>query len=107
MKKIFVFGVLIFFFLLPISAAIDIGQRFIFSLPRTNKQKELKYWMEKTKPAGVMLEAGNFKNREQTKKLCSELQDLAKKLKLPPLFICVDWEGGIVSRPTEEGGFVS
>jgi len=105
MKKLLLFSVIIFFS--PLIASTHIGQRFIFSLPRTNSAKELKHWLEKTKPAGVMLEAGNFKDRQETKKLCSQLQDLAKKLKLPKLFICVDWEGGIVSRPNEEGGFVS
>jgi len=106
MKKLFTTTIVIVF-ILSQSFAVDIGQRFILSLSKIQKTKELKHWLEKTHPAGIMLESGNFKNRDEVKKLCSQLQDIAKKLKLPKLFICVDWEGGIVSRPNEEGGFFS
>jgi len=105
MKKILLFAVMILFS--SHAFPIDIGQRFIFSLPRTTNTKELKQWMKKTKPAGVLLEAGQLQNRNEVKKLTAQLQTMAKKLKLPTLLICVDWEGGIVSRPNEEGGFVS
>jgi uncharacterized protein YbbC (DUF1343 family)/beta-glucosidase-like glycosyl hydrolase len=86
--------------------AEHIGQRFILTLPETN-DAATKAWLAKNKPAGVMLLAGHMKNRTKTAKLCSMLQAEAKKLHIPPLIIATDWEGGIVSRPSEAGGFTS
>ncbi len=83
------------------------GQFFILTLPSFQTFKEFGTWLEKTQPAGVMLIPAHVKNRLQTKKLCSFLQSKAKKLGIYPLLICIDWEGGIVSRPTEAGGFTS
>ncbi len=83
------------------------GQFFILTLPNFQTFKEFGAWLEKTQPAGVMLIPAHVKNRLQTKKLCSFLQSKAKKLGIYPLLICIDWEGGIVSRPTESGGFNS
>ncbi len=83
------------------------GQFFILTLPNFKTLKEFGLWLEKTQPAGVMLIPAHVKNRQQTKKLCSFLQSKAQKLGIYPLLICIDWEGGIVSRPTETGGFTS
>lgn len=83
------------------------GQFFILTLPNFQTLKEFGTWLEKTRPAGVMLIPAHVKNRQQTKKLCNFLQSEAKKLGIYPLLICIDWEGGIVSRPTEVGGFTS
>lgn len=82
-----------------------IGQRFILSLPETNNKKTLQSWLSATKPAGVMLLASHFQNRAKTKSLICFLQEEAKQIGLPPLLVTVDWEGGIVSRPHESGGF--
>ena len=83
------------------------GQFFILTLPNFQTLKEFGIWLEKTKPAGVMLTSEHVKNKNQTKKLCNFLQSKSKKLGIYPLLICIDWEGGIVSRPTESGGFTS
>jgi uncharacterized protein YbbC (DUF1343 family)/beta-glucosidase-like glycosyl hydrolase len=105
MKKLFACILLCFFIT---AKPFDIGQRFILSLPQnTDDRKFLYSWLEQTKPAGVMLWAHHCANREKTKELISFLQETAKKLALPPFIITVDWEGGIVSRPNETGGFVS
>lgn len=84
-----------------------IGQHFIFSLPETHDKKNLQAWISKTRPAGIMLLASHFNNRTKTKELIAFLQQEAKKLSIAPLLIAVDWEGGIVSRPNESGGFFS
>jgi uncharacterized protein YbbC (DUF1343 family)/beta-glucosidase-like glycosyl hydrolase len=84
-----------------------IGQHFILSLPENASEKKLSSWLKTTKPAGVMLVSSHFVEREKTKKLITFLQHKAKELGLPPLFIAVDWEGGIISRPNETGGFFS
>jgi len=49
--------------------------------------------------------ANGKKNPKQMRSFSKDLQKLAKKNKLPPLFICTDQEGGIVSRLKE--GFTS
>ena len=90
-----------------INASYTSGQFFILTLPNFQTFKEFGEWLEKTRPAGVMLIPAHVKNKNQTKKLCSFLQSKAKQLNIYPLLICIDWEGGIVSRPTEAGGFTS
>lgn len=84
-----------------------IGQRFILTLPETHDKKQLAQWLVKTKPAGVMLLAYHCLDRAKTKELITFLQLGAKKLGIPPLLISIDWEGGIVSRPSEAGGWSS
>ncbi len=103
MKKIFFILILFFNNLF----SLNLGQFFILTLPNTSSQKDLASWLSKTKPAGVMLLAQHVKNRKETKKLTAFLQSEAKKLKIPKLIIAIDWEGGIVSRPNEMGGFFS
>jgi beta-N-acetylhexosaminidase len=85
----------------------NIGQRFIITLPANQNFEQLATWLEQIKPGGVMLTAPHMSNRAQTKKLCTFLQDTAHRLEIDPLFICIDWEGGVVSRPNENGGFFS
>ncbi len=83
------------------------GQSFILTLPEQTEASTLRRWLAATKPAGVMLLASHVKNRAETKQLTAFLQAEAKKLHIPPLIIATDWEGGIVSRPSETGGFYS
>ena len=104
MKKLFLFIVFIFNSLF---SQIDFGQRFILALPNSESKAYLKTWLQKTRPAGVMLQTFHLKNRNKTKELVTFLQDEAKVLGIPELFISVDWEGGIVSRPNESAGFAS
>ncbi len=85
----------------------SMGQSFILTLPENSDSKSLRAWLAATKPAGVMLLASHVKNRTATKELTTFLQYEAKKLKIYPLIIATDWEGGIVSRPSEAGGFHS
>jgi len=90
-----------------LGASIEVGKRFILTLPSTFDKAKLDSWLEKSKPAGVMLEAFHFQNKSKAKKLISNLQSKAKALGIYPLLISCDWEGGIVSRLSEVGGFVS
>ncbi len=103
-RKLFLF---LFFIFTSLFSHIDFGQRFIFSLPHSESKTYLKSWLQKTRPAGIMLQSFHLKNRDKTKELVSFLQDEAKALGIPKLFISVDWEGGIVSRPNELANFVS
>ncbi len=83
------------------------GQRFILSLPQKASKTYLKNWLAQTKPAGIMLLASHCQDRQETKKLISFLQQETTKLGLAPLLISIDWEGGIISRASESGGFAS
>ncbi|MFA6263585.1 MAG: exo-beta-N-acetylmuramidase NamZ domain-containing protein [Candidatus Babeliales bacterium] len=84
-----------------------IGQRFILTAPETTHHRHLHSWLATTKPAGVMLLASHVRQRDDARDLISFLQSDAHNLGLPPLIIAIDWEGGIVSRPNERGGFYS
>jgi uncharacterized protein YbbC (DUF1343 family)/beta-glucosidase-like glycosyl hydrolase len=86
---------------------IPIGQRFILSLPKTHHRATLESWLKKTKPSGVMLEAWHMRNRATIKETVEHLQAGARHIGIPPLLVTIDWEGGIVSRVHEGGGFVS
>lgn len=83
------------------------AERLILTLPETTDKKELERWMQSTKPGGVMLLAYHVSNRSTTKGLCTFLQLEARRYTKKPLLIAIDWEGGIVSRPSEAGGFTS
>jgi len=64
-------------------------------------------WLAQTRPGGVMLLASHFTSKQELKDFVAFLRQETKKLQLPHLLITVDWEGGIVSRPTKVGGFAS
>lgn len=87
--------------------SVFIGQRFILTLPENKNHRDLGHWLAATKPSGVMLLASHVRNRNNARKLVSFLQHEAKKLGLPKFIIAIDWEGGIVSRPSEQAGFHS
>lgn len=54
---------------------------------------------------GIMYMAGNLKNPEQTKKMLSDMQEIAQDIEGLPLFMCVDEEGGRVSRIGNNSSF--
>ncbi|MFA6527649.1 MAG: exo-beta-N-acetylmuramidase NamZ domain-containing protein [Candidatus Babeliales bacterium] len=88
-------------------APYSVGQHFILALPEGKTTKELNEWLEQCRPSGVMLRPAHCSDRKKTKKLVEQLQKTAAKIGIPPLIVAVDWEGGIVSRMHEEGGFIS
>ncbi len=102
-----------FFFLALLNVSLHaeqpvfMGQRFILTLPENKNFDHLGSWLAATKPAGVMLLASHVRNRNTARKLISFLQHEAKKIGIPSLIIAIDWEGGIVSRPSEQAGFHS
>jgi uncharacterized protein YbbC (DUF1343 family)/beta-glucosidase-like glycosyl hydrolase len=110
-KILMVIRCILFFIVLLTTLLIPhnqpIGQRFILSLPKTHDKKILASWLTQTKPAGVMLEAWHMSDRLKIKDTISYLQLTAKNNNLPPLFITIDWEGGIVARAHEGGDFFS
>lgn len=75
-----------------------IGQLFIVGLEGTTLTPETAELFKKYKPGGVLLLGKNIENKEQLKKLISDLQTLSLQETGLPLFISVDQEGGVISR---------
>ncbi|SLM30113.1 NagZ [Desulfamplus magnetovallimortis] len=74
------------------------GQRLMVGFDGTEFNSELQYLINDLKVGGIILFAGNIESALQVKKLCRDAQDYAASCGLPPLFIAVDQEGGVVAR---------
>ena len=72
----------------------DIGQLLIIGFDATEMSPRLASLLTKIQPAGVILFARNITAANQTHRLLRECQ----KCLAPPLFTCVDLEGGQVDR---------
>jgi len=83
--------------LIPVSEE-KVGQLFIVGFEGKTLTKDLENFFKKYKPGGVLLLSKNVENRDQLKKLISDLQNLSLKETGLPLFIAVDQEGGQISR---------
>ena len=71
-----------------------IGQLLIFGFDGLKPSDEIKGLIKDYNIGGVILFSRNIKDPAQTARLCNSLQEISKT----PLFICVDQEGGKVSR---------
>ncbi len=74
------------------------GQRIMAGFDGTVLNEEIKYLIGELKTGGLILFAANIETFEQVKLLCFSAQEYALSLGLPPLFIAVDQEGGMVAR---------
>ena len=79
----------------------QVGQRLLVGFDGTALTDDLKYLMETLKVGGVILFAQNIKSPTQVHTLCQDIQTHAACCGLPPLFIAVDQEGGVVARMKE------
>lgn len=84
------------------SAASAAGQMLIVGFDGTRYTSAIGSWFKRIKPAGVILFARNIENADQTRTLISDITKLAEDQSLAPLFVCVDQEGGRVSRLPKE-----
>lgn len=66
--------------------------------PVTEINDEIREIIKKYHIGGVVLFSQNFESKEQAKKLIDDLQKASKDSGNPPLFICIDQEGGMVER---------
>ena len=73
---------------------MDIGQLLVIGFDGTEISPRLASLLLKIQPAGVILFARNITGAEQTHRLLRECQKCVE----PPLFTCVDLEGGQVDR---------
>src|SRR5689334_8863738 len=74
------------------------GQLFFFNFNDTTVTPEVERFVEQTRPGGVILFGHNLRSAGQVRDLNRQLQQLARRLDLPPFIIAVDDEGGRVTR---------
>lgn len=75
-----------------------VGQRFVVDFQGTEVTPGLERLLREGRAGGVILFAGNIASAGQVRTLTRDLQAVAADAGLPPLWISVDQEGGIVNR---------
>ncbi len=74
------------------------GQRLMVGFDGIELNYDLKQIISRNKACGIILFKRNIKDPEQVKALCRSCQEYAEECGIPPLFIGVDQEGGVVAR---------
>lgn len=74
------------------------GQVIHIAIPKNFVDEVAKTEIQKVRPGGVILFGMNLGKRKEIRALTAGLQEEAKNLNLPPLFISIDQEGGRVVR---------
>lgn len=76
----------------------DIGVHICTGFSGTKIPSSLIKAIKKYKISNIILFSHNIESLRQTKNLCIELHDLIRKYTHKPAFLCIDQEGGMVSR---------
>ena len=84
-----------------VSQKLMAGQRLMLGFDGVELNEELKYIIKDMNACGIILFTRNIDSPKQVTTLCSACQAYAKRCGLPPLFIAVDQEGGVVARLKE------
>ncbi len=74
------------------------GQRLMVGFEGLEFNSDLEYLIHDLHIGGLILFAINIESPAQVTTLCTRVQEFAGKCKLPPLFVSVDQEGGVVAR---------
>lgn len=74
------------------------GTRLMVGFNGSSLTENLKRFIRDFKIGGVILFRRNIENPKQVSAMCEDIQEYAKSQGLPPMFISIDQEGGIVSR---------
>jgi beta-N-acetylhexosaminidase len=74
------------------------GQRLMLGFDGIELNEDLKHIIGDIKACGIILFKRNIETPEQVASLCGACRDYAKSCGIPPLFIAVDQEGGVVAR---------
>ncbi|ACN14468.1 NagZ [Desulforapulum autotrophicum HRM2] len=74
------------------------GQRVVAGFRGTEFNSEIEHLISNLKVGGLILFAINIETPAQVKHLCDRAQACAASQGLPPLFIAIDQEGGVVAR---------
>ncbi len=77
------------------------GQRLMLGFDGIELNKDLKHIIGDIKAGGIVLFKRNIETPDQVTALCKACQDYAKSCNIPPLFVSVDQEGGVVARLKE------
>lgn len=75
-----------------------IGQRLAIGFPGEKLSSETIALIREYKIGNLVIFRNNVENNEQFRKLCDDIQDLVLEVTGYPAFICIDQEGGMVSR---------
>lgn len=78
-----------------------VGQSMMLSFAGPRMTPEVRDALTRVRPSGVILFAANIASAAALHKLCGSLQATAAALRLPPLLIAIDQEGGLVNRLPE------
>lgn len=76
----------------------QIGQHFIVDFDGPAVTPQVERLVREGRIGGVILFAKNVRSPDQVRRLCADLQALVRDAGLPPMFISVDQEGGLVNR---------
>jgi beta-N-acetylhexosaminidase len=82
----------------PLSDGRQIGQRLMVGFTGTELNDELRHDIDTLNVGGIILFSCNLESPDQIRKLCADAQTYAARCGLPPLFIAIDQEGGVVAR---------
>nr|WP_306304163.1 glycoside hydrolase family 3 N-terminal domain-containing protein [Desulfosarcina cetonica] len=74
------------------------GQRLMVGFDGTGFNDDLQFLIETLKVGGLILFSRNLETPTQIAQLCRDCQAAAARRGLPPLFIGIDQEGGLVAR---------
>lgn len=74
------------------------GQRIMAGFDGATINDNLKFLIDTVNVGGIILFARNIIDRPQLRDLCASIQNYANACVLPPLFIAIDQEGGVVAR---------
>lgn len=77
------------------------GQRLMLGFDGTGLNDDIRHLIADLRAGGLILFKRNIETSEQVRKLCESCQAYAKACGLPPLFISIDQEGGVVARLRE------
>ncbi|WP_092231277.1 beta-N-acetylhexosaminidase [Desulfobacula phenolica] len=74
------------------------GQRLMLGFDGIELNEDLKHIIRDIKAGGIILFKRNIESPDQVAALCGECREYAKACGVPPLFMAVDQEGGVVAR---------
>jgi beta-N-acetylhexosaminidase len=74
------------------------GQRLMVGFDGNGFNRDLEFLIRDLKVGGVILFSQNITHPDQLRSLCRDIQEYARSLGQPPLFIAIDQEGGTVAR---------
>jgi beta-N-acetylhexosaminidase len=88
-----------------LSLSQKVGQTLFIAFEGTNMTAELRATIGQLHIGGIVLFEHNVESPQQLRNLTDDLQAVAKRAGLPPLFIGIDQEGGRVTRLRATKGF--